>query len=102
MRKPPDAVMTGQKAGEPRGITSADPAHPLDIEAASHLTPAPQDTPLSPLSAHLPGHYRRARSGALSAAPRDPVLDRIRDIPRDHDRACRACRACRAQDKEYV
>ncbi|MFE4545915.1 D-tagatose-bisphosphate aldolase, class II, non-catalytic subunit [Streptomyces sp. NPDC056785] len=52
--------------------------------------------PLPLLSAHLPDQYRRVRTGALPAAPRDLVVDRIRDVLRDYDRACRT------HDKEYV
>jgi D-tagatose-1,6-bisphosphate aldolase subunit GatZ/KbaZ len=52
--------------------------------------------PLPLLSAHLPGQYRRVRTGALTATPRDLVVDRIRDVLRDYDRACRV------QDKEYM
>ncbi|MFG3065093.1 D-tagatose-bisphosphate aldolase, class II, non-catalytic subunit [Streptomyces sp. NPDC048231] len=54
------------------------------------------DIPLPLLSAHLPDQYRRVRTGALTATPRDLVVDRIRDVLRDYDRACRV------QDKEYV
>jgi D-tagatose-1,6-bisphosphate aldolase subunit GatZ/KbaZ len=54
------------------------------------------DIPLPLLSAHLPDQYRRVRAGALTATPRDLVVDRIRDVLRDYDRACRV------QDKEYV
>jgi D-tagatose-1,6-bisphosphate aldolase subunit GatZ/KbaZ len=52
--------------------------------------------PLPLLSAHLPDQYRRVRDGALTPAPADLVVDRIRDVLRDYDRACRV------QDKEYV
>ncbi|MFG3028863.1 hypothetical protein ACGFZJ_10040 [Streptomyces sp. NPDC048253] len=48
------------------------------------------------MSAHLPGQYRRVRTGALAATSRDLVGDRIRDVLRDYDRASRV------QDKEYV
>ncbi|MEU6325044.1 D-tagatose-bisphosphate aldolase, class II, non-catalytic subunit [Streptomyces sp. NPDC047009] len=54
------------------------------------------DIPLPLLSAHLPDQYRRVRTGALTATPRDLVVDRIQDVLRDYDRACRV------QDKEYV
>jgi D-tagatose-1,6-bisphosphate aldolase subunit GatZ/KbaZ len=54
------------------------------------------DIPLPLLSAHLPGQYRRVRTGALAATPQDLVVDRIRDVLRDYDRACRV------QDKEYM
>lgn len=52
--------------------------------------------PLPLLSAHLPDQYRRVRAGTLTATPRDLVVDRIRDVLRYYDRACRV------QDKEYV
>ncbi|MER5200362.1 D-tagatose-bisphosphate aldolase, class II, non-catalytic subunit [Streptomyces sp. NPDC002755] len=54
------------------------------------------DIPLPLLSAHLPDQYRRVRSGVLTATPRDLVVDRIRDVLRDYDRACRV------RDKEYA
>ncbi|MEU1532897.1 D-tagatose-bisphosphate aldolase, class II, non-catalytic subunit [Streptomyces fagopyri] len=53
------------------------------------------DIPLPLLSAHLPGQYRRVRNGTLAATPRDLVVDRVRDVLRDYDRACRT------HDKEY-
>ncbi|MFE5141381.1 D-tagatose-bisphosphate aldolase, class II, non-catalytic subunit [Streptomyces fagopyri] len=53
------------------------------------------DIPLPLLSAHLPGQYRRVRTGTLAATPRDLVVDRVRDVLRDYDRACRT------HDKEY-
>ncbi|MFD8421677.1 D-tagatose-bisphosphate aldolase, class II, non-catalytic subunit [Streptomyces sp. NPDC059466] len=53
------------------------------------------DIPLPLLSAYLPGQYRRVRTGALSATPRDLVVDRVRDVLRDYDRACGT------HDKEY-
>ncbi|MBV2352811.1 D-tagatose-bisphosphate aldolase, class II, non-catalytic subunit [Streptomyces sp. J2-1] len=52
--------------------------------------------PLPLLSAHLPDQYRRVRAGALEATPRALVVDHIRDVLRDYDRACRV------PDKEYV
>ena len=54
------------------------------------------DIPLPLLSAHLPVQYRRVRAGALTATPRDLVVDRVRDVLRDYDRACRV------QDKEHL
>lgn len=54
------------------------------------------DIPLPLVSAHLPDQYRRVRTGALTLTPRDLVVDRIRDVLRDYDRACRV------QDEEYV
>ncbi|MEV7323043.1 D-tagatose-bisphosphate aldolase, class II, non-catalytic subunit [Streptomyces sp. NPDC093970] len=54
------------------------------------------DIPLPLLSAWLPDQYRRVRTGALSATPRDLVIDRVRDVLRDYDRACRT------DDKEYA
>ncbi|MFE3550040.1 D-tagatose-bisphosphate aldolase, class II, non-catalytic subunit [Streptomyces kronopolitis] len=54
------------------------------------------DIPLPLLSAHLPDQYRRVRSGDLTTAPRELVVDRIRDVLRDYDRACRI------RDEEYV
>ncbi|MFJ8009538.1 D-tagatose-bisphosphate aldolase, class II, non-catalytic subunit [Streptomyces fagopyri] len=53
------------------------------------------DIPLPLLSAYLPDQYRRVRTGNLSATPRDLVVDRVRDVLRDYDRACRI------HDKEY-
>ncbi|MFJ5841582.1 D-tagatose-bisphosphate aldolase, class II, non-catalytic subunit [Streptomyces shenzhenensis] len=52
--------------------------------------------PLPLLSAHLPDQYRRVRTGTLTPTPQDLVVDRIRDVLRDYDRACRV------RDKEYV
>ncbi|MFI9081934.1 D-tagatose-bisphosphate aldolase, class II, non-catalytic subunit [Streptomyces sioyaensis] len=54
------------------------------------------DIPLPLLSAHLPDQYRRVRSGELTLAPRELVVDRIRDVLRAYDRACRI------RDEEYV
>ncbi|MFJ7062934.1 D-tagatose-bisphosphate aldolase, class II, non-catalytic subunit [Streptomyces microflavus] len=45
--------------------------------------------PLPLLSARLPDQYRRVRAGRLDPAPRALVIDRIRDVLRDYDRACR-------------
>ncbi len=55
-----------------------------------------RDIPLPLLSAHLPDQYRRVRTGELAATPRDLVVDRVRDVLRDYDRACLT------HDKEYV
>ncbi|MEU9977084.1 D-tagatose-bisphosphate aldolase, class II, non-catalytic subunit [Streptomyces sp. NPDC051014] len=52
--------------------------------------------PLPLLSAHLPNQYQRVRAGTLSATPRDLVVDHVRDVLRDYDRACRT------HDKEYA
>ncbi|MDQ0771953.1 D-tagatose-1,6-bisphosphate aldolase subunit GatZ/KbaZ [Streptomyces aurantiacus] len=54
------------------------------------------DIPLPLLSAHLPDQYRRVRTGELAATPRDLVVDRVRDVLRDYDRACLT------HDKEYA
>ncbi|WP_399880605.1 D-tagatose-bisphosphate aldolase, class II, non-catalytic subunit [Streptomyces sp. BBFR51] len=52
--------------------------------------------PLPLLSAHLPDQYRRVRDGRLAADPRALTTDRIRDVLRDYDNACRT------SDKGYV
>lgn len=52
--------------------------------------------PLPLLSAHLPDQYRRVRDGRLAAHPKALATDRIRDVLRDYDSACRT------SDKEYV
>ncbi|MEU9381234.1 D-tagatose-bisphosphate aldolase, class II, non-catalytic subunit [Streptomyces sp. NPDC048279] len=52
--------------------------------------------PLPLLSAHLPNQYQRVRTGDLSATPRDLVVDRVRDVLREYDRACRT------HEKEYA
>ncbi|MGJ6967343.1 D-tagatose-bisphosphate aldolase, class II, non-catalytic subunit [Streptosporangium sp. G11] len=49
---------------------------------------AARDIPLPLLSAHLPGQYARVRRGELAAKPRALVIDHIRDVLRDYDRAC--------------
>ncbi|MFE2579192.1 class II D-tagatose-bisphosphate aldolase non-catalytic subunit [Streptomyces sp. NPDC059378] len=54
------------------------------------------DIALPLLSAHLPDQYQRVRIGALAATPRDLVVDHVRDVLRDYDRACRT------HDKEYA
>ncbi|RPE46996.1 tagatose-bisphosphate aldolase noncatalytic subunit [Streptomyces sp. Ag109_O5-1] len=54
------------------------------------------DIPLPLLSAHLPNQNQRVRTGDLSAAPRDLVVDHVRDVLRDYDRAYRT------HDKEYA
>ncbi|MGW3446998.1 class II D-tagatose-bisphosphate aldolase non-catalytic subunit [Streptomyces sp. NPDC001076] len=46
--------------------------------------------------AHLPHQYQRVRTGALSATPRDLVVDHVRDVLHDYGRACRT------HDKEYA
>ncbi|MGW7276109.1 D-tagatose-bisphosphate aldolase, class II, non-catalytic subunit [Streptomyces sp. NPDC054864] len=52
--------------------------------------------PLPLLSAHLPDQYRRVRAGRLAATPMALTVDRVRDVLRDYDRACRG------YDEEYV
>ncbi|MGW7072586.1 D-tagatose-bisphosphate aldolase, class II, non-catalytic subunit [Streptomyces sp. NPDC054855] len=52
--------------------------------------------PLPLLSAHLPDQYRRVRAGRLAATPKSLAVDRVRDVLRDYDRACRV------NDEEYV
>ncbi|WP_217168986.1 D-tagatose-bisphosphate aldolase, class II, non-catalytic subunit [Streptomyces sp. AC512_CC834] len=52
--------------------------------------------PLPLLSAHLPDQYRRVRDGRLAADPQALTTDRIRDVLRAYDSACRT------SDKEYV
>ncbi|MEW2165657.1 D-tagatose-bisphosphate aldolase, class II, non-catalytic subunit [Streptomyces sp. NPDC007084] len=44
--------------------------------------------PLPLLSAHLPLQYARVRSGFLAPRPHDILVDRVRDVLRDYDRAC--------------
>ncbi|MFF3172218.1 D-tagatose-bisphosphate aldolase, class II, non-catalytic subunit [Streptomyces sp. NPDC057900] len=44
--------------------------------------------PLALLSAHLPSQYARIRAGQLAPRPHDIVVDRVRDVLRDYDRAC--------------
>ncbi|MEU6032226.1 D-tagatose-bisphosphate aldolase, class II, non-catalytic subunit [Streptomyces tauricus] len=46
------------------------------------------DIPLPLLSAHLPLQYARVRHGELAARPRDLIVDHVRDVLRDYDRAC--------------
>ncbi|KPC86370.1 tagatose-bisphosphate aldolase, partial [Streptomyces sp. NRRL F-6602] len=43
--------------------------------------------PLPLLSAHLPLQYARVRHGELAARPHDLVVDHVRDVLRDYDRA---------------
>nr|WP_233580801.1 class II D-tagatose-bisphosphate aldolase, non-catalytic subunit [Streptomyces triticirhizae] len=52
--------------------------------------------PLPLLSAHLPEQYRRVRGGQLAVDPRALTIDRVRDVLRDYDHACRTT------DKELV
>jgi D-tagatose-1,6-bisphosphate aldolase subunit GatZ/KbaZ len=52
--------------------------------------------PLPLLSAHLPEQYRRVRAGRLEATPKSLAVDRVRDVLRDYDQACRV------NDEEYV
>ena len=41
------------------------------------------------LSQYLPDQYRRVRDGRLDADPRELLVDRVRDVLRRYDRACR-------------
>jgi D-tagatose-1,6-bisphosphate aldolase subunit GatZ/KbaZ len=64
-----------------------------DIEAAiqrllANLTRTPIPEPL--ISQYLPDQYARLRRGALTADPRDLLLDRVRDALRPYAAACRA------------
>ncbi|SDF60843.1 D-tagatose-bisphosphate aldolase, class II, non-catalytic subunit [Streptomyces griseoaurantiacus] len=60
--------------------------------------------PLPLLSARLPEQYRRVRAGRLEPSPRAVAVDRVRDVLRDYDRACRttARRTTARHDKEYA
>jgi D-tagatose-1,6-bisphosphate aldolase subunit GatZ/KbaZ len=60
--------------------------------------------PLPLLSARLPEQYRRVRAGRLEPSPRALAVDRVRDVLRDYDRACRttARRTTARHDKEYA
>ncbi|MFI6450561.1 D-tagatose-bisphosphate aldolase, class II, non-catalytic subunit [Streptosporangium amethystogenes] len=49
---------------------------------------AARDIPLPLLSAYLPNQYARVRRGELAAKPQALVIDHIRDVLRDYDRAC--------------
>jgi D-tagatose-1,6-bisphosphate aldolase subunit GatZ/KbaZ len=44
--------------------------------------------PLPLLSQHLPGQYRRVRTGELSSAARSLAIDHVRDVLRDYAHAC--------------
>ncbi|WP_329141479.1 D-tagatose-bisphosphate aldolase, class II, non-catalytic subunit [Streptomyces sp. NBC_00670] len=55
--------------------------------------------PFPLLSARLPEQYRRVRAGLLQASPRALAVDRVRDVLRDYDRACRTTTR---HDKEYA
>lgn len=45
--------------------------------------------PLPLLSQHMPRQYERVRAGELALSARALVLDRVRDVLRDYDEACR-------------
>ncbi|WP_375387533.1 D-tagatose-bisphosphate aldolase, class II, non-catalytic subunit [uncultured Amnibacterium sp.] len=66
-----------------------------EIEAAvaallANLTAAGIPEPL--ISQYLPEQYGRLRRGALTADPRELLLDRVRDALRPYSAACRAAR----------
>jgi len=46
------------------------------------------EIPLPLISAHLPDQYTRIRHGELDAAPRDLVIDHVRDVLRAYAQAC--------------
>jgi D-tagatose-1,6-bisphosphate aldolase subunit GatZ/KbaZ len=60
--------------------------------------------PLPLLSARLPEQYRRVRAGLLEASPHALAVDRVRDVLRDYDRACRttARRTAIRPEEEYA